>query len=165
MRLNQIIMNIKKLILSCFGLGFLPAAPGTWGSIPPLLIFLIFHYFYPTAIASAVLLILMIIVSSVFCLLFAGEAERLAGRKDPGWIVIDEFAGQSAALLPAAFTGGKVLLMAAGAFVLFRFFDILKPWPVCKAEKLSGGAGILADDIIAGLLAAIVLCVFEFFVL
>jgi phosphatidylglycerophosphatase A len=164
-RLTQIIMNIKKLILSCFGAGFLPIAPGTWGSLLALAVFLVFHYFWPMAIISVVLLVIMIVISSVFCLLFGGEAEKLAGRKDPGWIVIDEFAGQSAALLPAAFTSGKVLLMAAGAFAFFRFFDILKPWPVCKAEKLPGGGGILADDIVAGVLAAIILCLFELFVL
>ncbi|MBN1787108.1 MAG: phosphatidylglycerophosphatase A [Sedimentisphaerales bacterium] len=156
---------MKKLILSCFGLGFLPGAPGTWGSIPPLVIFLVFHYFYPTAVALSILLVIMLIVSSILCLLFAGEAEELAAKKDPSWIVIDEFAGQSAALIAAAFTGGKVLLMAAGAFLLFRIFDIVKPWPVCRAEKLPGGLGILADDIAAGVLAAIVLGIIEIFII
>jgi phosphatidylglycerophosphatase A len=150
-------MTIKKSILSCFGLGFLPIAPGTWGSLLPVGLFLILHYFWPsTGILSAVLAA-MIIISSVLCVLSAGEAEKVAGKKDPGWVVIDEFAGQSIALLPIAFMTEKVLLMAAAAFVLFRIFDVLKPPPIRKLEKLPGGLGILADDLLAGVYAAIVL--------
>ena len=89
-------------------------------------------------------------------MLFAAEAEKQQNCKDPGWIVIDEFAGQSVSLLAAVATGGKVLIAAAAAFIFFRFFDILKPWPICKAEKLPGGVGILMDDIAAGIFAFVV---------
>ena len=150
-------MNIKKFILSCFGLGFLPIAPGTWGSLPPVVIFLIVHYVWPNAGVPLLVLAALIILSSVFCIAFAVQAEKDANKslKDPGWIVIDEVAGQSVALLPAAFAGKNVFVICAAAFILFRIFDILKPYPVKNAEKLPGGLGILLDDVLAGVYAAI----------
>jgi phosphatidylglycerophosphatase A len=162
--LTQIIMNIKKLILSCFGLGFLPLAPGTWGSLLALAVFLAVRYFWPVAIISVVLLWIMIVLSSVFCLLFAGKAEELEEKKDPGWIVIDEFAGQSVALLSVAVTSGKILAVAIAGFVLFRIFDILKPPPVREIQYLKGGLGILADDLVAGVMAGVVICIVSFLV-
>jgi len=157
-------MSIKKLILSCFGLGFLPVAPGTWGSLLALAVFLAIRYFWPVAIISIVLLWIMTVLSSVFCLLFAGEAERREDKKDPGWIVIDEFAGQSVALLSVAVTSGKVLFVAVAGFVLFRIFDILKPPPIREIQLLKGGFGILADDLVAGVMAGVVICIISFLV-
>jgi phosphatidylglycerophosphatase A len=88
-------------------------------------------------------------------LFFAGAAASAAhaaelGRPDPGRIVVDEVCGQLLALafLPAAWAPLAI------SFVLFRFFDILKPWPIRRLEKLPGGWGIMADDIGAGLAAA-----------
>ncbi|OHB56668.1 MAG: hypothetical protein A2173_01605 [Planctomycetes bacterium RBG_13_44_8b] len=151
-------MNIKKLILSCFGAGFLPFAPGTWGSLLALAVFLAVRHFWPVEIILVILLVVMMVVSSVLCLLFAGEAEKLGDKKDPGWIVIDEFAGQSVALLSAAVTSRNVLVVAVAAFVLFRIFDILKPPPVREVQYLKGGIGVLADDLVAGVMAGVVLC-------
>lgn len=152
-------MTIKKLILSCFGLGFLPAAPGTWGSLSALAVFLVVRFIWPIEIFSVILLVIMMVISSVFCLLFAGEAEKTQDKKDPPWIVIDEFAGQSVALLSAAVTSSKVLIAAIGTFVLFRIFDILKPPPVREVQYLKGGLGILADDLVAGVMAGVVVCI------
>jgi phosphatidylglycerophosphatase A len=157
-------MNTKKLILSCFGVGFLPIAPGTWASLLTLLIFLAVHYFYPVPIISGSAIAIIMIVSSVLCLLFAGEAEKQHDVKDPGWIVIDEVAGQAMALLPAAITSQKVLVSAVGAFVLFRIFDILKPPPIREIQHLDGGLGVLIDDLVAGIMAGTVLCIITFLV-
>ncbi|MBU2597412.1 MAG: phosphatidylglycerophosphatase A [Planctomycetes bacterium] len=157
-------MNAKKLILSCFGVGFLPIAPGTWASLLTLLIFLVIHYFYPVPVISGSAVVIIMIVSSVLCLLFAGEAEKQYDVKDPGWIVIDEVAGQAMALLPAAIMSQKVLVSAIGAFVLFRIFDILKPPPIREIEHLSGGFGVLIDDLVAGIMAGTVLCIITFLV-
>jgi phosphatidylglycerophosphatase A len=148
-------MNIKKLILSCFGVGFLPLMPGTWASLLLLAAFLVIHYFWPITVISIVFLVFVMVVSSVFCLLFAGEAEKLEDKKDPGWIVLDELAGEGLALLPVAVIGEKVLVAAIGGFVLFRIFDILKPPPIRECEQLKGACGILADDIVAGLMAGV----------
>jgi phosphatidylglycerophosphatase A len=155
-------MNIKKFILSCFGVGFLPLAPGTWGSLLALVIFLIIHRFYPAHVICGTVVIIAMIVSSAFCLLFAGEAEKQANIKDPRWIVIDEFAGQMVVLLPVAFVEENVLAAAIAGFVLFRIFDILKPPPVRECQFLKGGLGILADDIVAGLMASVVLWIISY---
>lgn len=157
-------MNTKKLILSCFGIGFSPFAPGTVASLFTLIIFLAVHYYYPVPIICGIVVIFMIILSSVLCLLFTGEAEKQYDVKDPGWIVIDEVAGQAMALLPAAITSQKVLVSAVGAFVLFRIFDILKPPPIREIERLGGGLGILIDDLVAGIMAGTVLCIITFLV-
>jgi phosphatidylglycerophosphatase A len=91
----------------------------------------------------------------VVVLFFAGTAASAVhsaelGRPDPGRIVVDEVCGQLIALafLPAAW------VPVAVSFVLFRFFDIIKPWPIRRLEKLPGGWGIMADDVGAGLAAA-----------
>jgi phosphatidylglycerophosphatase A len=84
----------------------------------------------------------------------AGEVARQRGVEDPGLIVIDEVVGQWVALAGAA----RFSWMEAGAaFLLFRAFDIVKPWPVRAAERLPGGWGIMADDVLAGAYAALVL--------
>ncbi|MDD5135462.1 MAG: phosphatidylglycerophosphatase A [Phycisphaerae bacterium] len=156
---------MKKLILSCFGLGFLPIAPGTWGSLLPVGLFLVVHSIWPNGCILSMILAAMIIVSSILCILLAGEAEKIANKKDPGWVVIDEFAGQAITLLPIVFMTEKIPLMTAAAFVFFRIFDILKPTPIRRLEKLGGGVGILADDLLAGVYAAIALWLFRSLIL
>lgn len=83
----------------------------------------------------------------------SSRAEKLIGRKDPGCIVIDEFCGYlvSMALLPVT------TFNLIAAFVLFRFFDILKPQPIRALQKIGGGTGVMADDIVAGLAANLIL--------
>jgi phosphatidylglycerophosphatase A len=159
-------MDMKKLILSCFGIGFSPIAPGTLASLLPLAAFLLCRYFYAVDIIALIFLVLVMIISSVLCLIFAGEAEKQGDKKDPGWIVIDEFAGQSIALLPAALLTGriKVMVSAIAAFVLFRLFDILKPPPIHEIQQLDGGLGVLIDDLVAGIMAGTVLCIITFLV-
>jgi phosphatidylglycerophosphatase A len=155
-------MNIKKLVLSCFGLGFLPIAPGTWGSMPAVAMFLVLHHFHPEPVICGTVIAVAMIISSVFCLLWAGEAEKLWNEKDPRWIVIDEFAGQCVALLPIAVINRKVLLAAIAAFIFFRIFDVLKPSPIRECELIDGSCGILGDDIVAGLMAGVSLQIIAF---
>jgi len=85
----------------------------------------------------------------------AHRAERVLGGKDPGAIVIDEVAGMTVAMLWAPLSLPALL----AGFVLFRVFDIVKPWPAHAAQRLSGGLGVMVDDLIAGLYAAAVLAV------
>jgi phosphatidylglycerophosphatase A len=82
---------------------------------------------------------------------------RISGRADPGWIVIDEFAGQWIAMLPLIVWPGVIGLIAA--FGLFRLFDITKPGPVGWADRRHDAVGVMADDVIAGAIAAAILCV------
>jgi phosphatidylglycerophosphatase A len=148
-------MKMKNIVLSCFGLGFLPIIPGTFGSLLMLGAFLAVNYFWPVQMISIVFLLAAIIISSILCVFLA----RHFGEKDPGWVVIDEFAGQAVALFPAAVTSGKVLPPAIAAFILFRIFDIWKPSPIREMEQLNGGLGILADDLVAGVIAGTVVCI------
>lgn len=136
--------------------------PGTWGSLGLLVAFLVIYYHWPTEVISIVFLVLAMVVSGVCCLLFAGEAEKREDKKDPSWIVLDEIAGEVLALLPVAVIGGKVMVTSVAAFVLFRIFDICKPSPIREVQLLKGGLGILADDLVAGVMAGVVLWIVAF---
>jgi undecaprenyl-diphosphatase len=151
----------KRILTSCFGLGFLPAAQGTFASLPVVIIFAGLLYL-GTAIGPMTLAMdCLVLAGAVICILFAPAIETLTGRKDPPEIVADEFAGQAAAYLvilsfvPAEAIEKQVLLIAAGGFAMFRLFDIAKPWPIRRLERLPAGLGILADDLMAGLYAGL----------
>jgi phosphatidylglycerophosphatase A len=134
-----------------FGAGLLPKAPGTWGSLAALPLAWLIQIWGGTlwlAGAAALCFLIGVWASSV-------HAPTLDGD-DPGAIVIDEVAGQWLTLLVVP---ADVVLYAAG-FVLFRFFDIVKPWPVSWADRrIKGGIGIMFDDILAAIYAAILLLI------
>jgi len=153
---------MKKLLTSCFGLGYLPLAPGTWGSIPPLIIFAILAYLDQTSATTALIMTVLVLFGSIICLTLSGAIIARTGREDPSEIVADEVAGQALTFAIAAGAAGAGSFAAAVVgFVLFRLFDILKPWPIRKLEKLQGGWGILADDLLAGLYAAAILIILQ----
>lgn len=136
-----------------FGVGFIAKAPGTWGSLAALPFGMIVFSFAGTSG-----LIVFTIIATLLGLWSAGRFEKASGMKDSQMIVIDEVAGQSIALLPALSLAQFHPLWVLLAFTFFRLFDITKPWPVSWADrKLSGALGIMLDDIIAGLMAAICL--------
>jgi len=130
-----------------FGAGLMRPGPGTWGSLAAAAIW----YFglraahltgwmaVDTALAGVLLATLVGIPA-------ATRVERESGREDPGFVVIDEVAGQWLALAAAPLD----LRHGIAAFVLFRVFDIVKPWPARRLEHLPGGAGIVLDDLAAG---------------
>jgi phosphatidylglycerophosphatase A len=121
-----------------------PLVPGTAGTIASLPLAWIAGRFLPPygfACAAAAVALLAIPI--------AGRAARLLGAKDPKPVVIDETAGLFAALVGMPADG----LRLAAAFLLFRLLDVLKPPPARQAERLGGGLGIVADDVIAGLYA------------
>jgi phosphatidylglycerophosphatase A len=156
---------MKRLITTCFGLGLLPIAPGTWGSLPPAAIFAGLYAVGLSSLWMAVIFAMLTIISSFFCIIFSPAAIEATGKKDPGEVVIDEFAGQSLTFLPLiiiydpeVYSADLIAITIAG-FLLFRLFDIIKPWPVKKLEKFPAGWGILADDLGAGVLASICLVV------
>jgi phosphatidylglycerophosphatase A len=154
---------MKRLFTSCFGLGRLPVAPGTWGSLPPAIIFgLMCHFGASPAIVSIVMAAL-VLSGSVACVKFAPAAMAATGKNDPGEVVADELAGQAVTFLVSPLlalgsaSAGQAWTVAAAGFVLFRIFDIAKPWPIHKFEKFPKGWGILADDLVAGVFAWTVL--------
>jgi phosphatidylglycerophosphatase A len=139
------------ILATWFGIGLLPRMPGSWGSLAALpLGWLIREYCGAAglAIAAATLFALGCWAASVVA--------STSAMRDPGAIVVDEVTGQWLALLPVP---PDALLYALG-FVLFRLFDIWKPWPVGWADRrVSGGFGIMLDDVLAAVYAALILLV------
>ena len=134
---------IAKIFGSVFGIGFLPFAPGTFGSLAAALVYLLFP-----AVAPLGIFVPLILLTSALGV-WAGNVMEKEFGKDPSSAVVDELAGQWLALaaLPAAPV--PVLL----SFGFFRLYDIWKPGPVDRAQNLPGGWGIMVDDLLAGLLA------------
>ena len=135
-----------QVIASWFGVGRLPWAPGTWGSLAALpFAWVITWLFGPRALLLAVLALFLLGWWA------AGRVVRLSAVKDPGSIVVDEVAGQ---WLTLVVTPPGIVPYVAG-FLLFRLFDIVKPWPARWIDQhVGGGLGVMADDIVAGFFAA-----------
>ena len=144
-------------------MGWLPLAPGTWGSLPPVIIFGLMCYFGASPALITNVMAALVLAGSVVCVQFAPAAIAATGKNDPREVVADEFAGQAVPFLFSPFlamgsaTDRQILITAFFGFVLFRLFDISKPWPISKLEKYPAGWGILADDLLAGVFAWIVL--------
>ncbi len=124
------------------GSGYLPKAPGTWGSLVGILLWLALGRL---GLAAYLAVVLALLVMGVIA---AGAAEKIVDRPDPGLVVIDEIVGQLIVLTGAP----PQLPVIIAAFVLFRFFDILKPYPAGWLDRhIHGGLGIMLDDAMAGL--------------
>lgn len=151
--------------ITTYGLGYMRPFPGTWGSLPPCVvaaILVLIHagpgqapwVWYPMLIA-------FIAYFSVACIRQGEHAEAHFCKKDPSQVVADETAGQALALLfvpPGAISANlEGLTIVFAAFVLFRLWDILKPWPISQIQTVPGGWGILLDDLLAGIGAGIML--------
>jgi phosphatidylglycerophosphatase A len=146
------------LALATFGVGYLPLMPGTYGSLVGVGIFLGF-----TQVVRGNALVALVLVSIVV-VTFAGiwaasRTEELSGRKDPGKVVVDEVAGQLISLFPLTLFARWSIVPVIISFILFRFFDIVKPYPARRLEALKGGLGVMCDDLIAGVYAAAITCV------
>lgn len=133
-------------------IGYFPIAPGTAGSVVGLVLIVVLHRLQVHPWASSVAVLTAVIYAlGVWA---AGRAEKIFGVTDPGYVVIDEVAGQCIVfILPPA--GGWGWLV--GGFILFRVFDVLKPFPARRSERLAGGWGIMMDDLVAGGYSAVVL--------
>ena len=148
--------NLKKpshLFATWFGIGLIRPAPGTWGSLAALLI-----WYFAEFLHSSINIVLPIYI--LFSWLACSQASQDSQSKDHSSIVIDEVAGMLVAL---SFVAHEIIIYL-WAFLLFRFFDIWKPWPVSWADNnVKGGLGILLDDLIAGLSAGgIIYAIFMF---
>jgi phosphatidylglycerophosphatase A len=130
--------RICEWYATCCYTGYLPLAPGTWASILTCLILCLIPSFNHPAV-----IILLTVVA-----VFAVEQAR-GGEADPGYIVIDEMIGMLVATVGHDLAGWNIVK----AFVLFRAFDIIKPYPIKKVERLPGAYGIIADDVLAGIYA------------
>jgi len=163
------------LVIATCGVGYLPLAPGTWGSLVGIGVYVLvrgiamklffgsaagrnfnlLHVYYGV-VAFELAVVVMITLVGIWA---ASRTEKLSGRKDPSKVVIDEVAGQFIALMPVPFVLGAAWWSTILAFVLFRIFDIVKPYPARTFESLHGGLGIMADDVVAGVYAAVLVAV------
>lgn len=172
------------LLATCFGLGYLPKAPGTWGSLAGVILTsaiwvatlqgfisdVFFHDLFAPAYALVTNVCLVLVaVAGVWA---SSRVVAFSGIKDPQFVVIDEVSGQMLALqlgIPAL-AGRRFFVIHTPilnfdvqwavllvGFILFRLFDIWKPFPIRHLEKLPGGWGVMADDWLAGIYAAILL--------
>lgn len=135
------------LVATFFGAGYLKPGPGTYASAAAVVLWLgagwlLHHNTQSLTVAT----LFGVALATAVGIPAATRVAREAGREDPGFVVIDEVAGQWVALLFVPPIWPNALL----AFLLFRFFDILKPWPIRRFEALPEGTGIMADDLVAG---------------
>ena len=143
-----------KLLASGFGSGLTPIAPGTAGTVVGILLCLLC---LPLPWVPRLLVVLALSALSVYV---SGKAEKIYGKKDDQRIVIDEIIGFQVTMLPLMIT---TLHLCAG-FVLFRIFDIWKPFPINDLQRLPGGWGIVLDDVGAGIYAGASLLLLAFFI-
>ena len=139
------------------GAGLVPIAPGTVGSLEGLAMFLAALAFHLAPLPS--LFILAILNAAVFIggVWASSRTCEITGLKDPGIIVIDEVSGQLIALTPLALWPAFSVAAVVIGFLLFRLFDIFKPYPIRQLEHLPAGLGVMADDVLAGIYAAVLL--------
>lgn len=157
--------TMRLLCCTNGGLGLLPKAPGTWGSLKPLLGMLALGYFGAPPVLLISFLFSFLILSSFLTISLAPWYENYFGAKDPQQVVCDEAAGQSIALLGMAWlepnnqiSPNMWIGLALLGFILFRVFDIWKPGPINTIQKLPDGWGVLLDDVFAGIAAGVLVC-------
>jgi len=142
---------VKRLATLCstaFGIGYLPLMPGTWASLAAALLYKIVLFSFDGPLFA--LLLVFVFLLGTFS---AGVSARVLEHKDPRPVVIDEVCGQWIALFLVPATWMNVVI----GFLLFRAFDVVKPFPIRKAESLPRGWGIMADDVLAGIFSAVIL--------
>lgn len=140
------------LTATFFGIGYMRPGPGTWGSAVTMLLWAAFAYSLPQTASTPVLIALAIVVTLVG-IPAATRVARASAQKDPGFVVIDEVAGQLISLIAVPLAWKSFL----AGFILFRVFDIFKPPPVRQLERLPEGTGIVLDDVGAGIYALAVM--------
>lgn len=141
-------MKISEWIATCFKVGYLPLAPGTWGSVFAILLWWAFLKNVNIYIFG-----ILIIFSFLIGIVASNIVIDQRGDTDPSYIIIDELVGQWLALL---FIPQEYFYIVI-SFISFRFFDIVKPWPISLIEKLPKGLGVMSDDFIAGLITLVLI--------
>ncbi|MCK5390901.1 MAG: phosphatidylglycerophosphatase A [Deltaproteobacteria bacterium] len=138
---------MAKLIATFFYVGLIPIAPGTFGTLAAIPLFYVLS-FTPLFLYLAITVVIILI--SVWA---SSIAEEIFGKTDPGQVVADEVCGLLITMILVPVTISNIFL----GFLLFRLFDIAKPYPIRKVEKLHGGWGIVLDDVMAGVYSCVTL--------
>ena len=140
------------MLATFFGAGRIKPGPGTWGSLATLVVWIVISHFLPGGWIVPVNVLLAALAVAVG-IPAATRVARATGIKDPQFVVIDETAGQLITLIGAPLAWKSFL----AGFILFRAFDIVKPYPVRQLESLPEGTGIVVDDVAAGLYGLVVM--------
>ena len=154
---------MEKYFVTIFGIGFSKFAPGTLGSFFGVLFFYFFYNFFSENYILFFLFIFFIFLLSWYSIYVYVLKNRV---HDPSEIIIDEFLGQLISLSPILFVNGfeidkiNFFVLMILSFLLFRFFDILKPWPIYIVDKSRTSLSILLDDVIAGLFASTIIIIY-----
>jgi len=158
------IKTFNSLLVTMFGLGKIKFMPGTFGSLATVIF--LFYLFHSLNISSNIILIGLIIIL-IYSFYAVSTHIRDSKNKDPGEIIIDEFLGQSIPIFLYEISHGTVkqsgeaIIYYALFFILFRYFDIMKPFPVCFFDKnFKNSFGVIMDDICAGLYVVLTLVCF-----
>ena len=149
----------STLTATFFGIGNIRPGPGTWASAATTLLWALLAHALPQSVRAFVHVALAVVVTLIG-IPAATRVARALAKKDPGFVVIDEVAGQMIALTGTPLNW-KYLLVG---FILFRSFDIVKPFPLRRLEKLPEGTGIMMDDVGAGLYALVLLQLFRYLI-
>ena len=150
--------NIFHFIAVGFGSGLINIAPGTWGSIVTLILFTIAETFINNLLSLLVIVFFFLIVFLMSCLVASNDADI----KDDSRIVSDEMGGMLLTLYSISLISDEIFGYLIG-FTLFRFFDIVKPWPISFVDQnLKNGFGVFLDDLIAGFLSFLIFFCFYF---
>ena len=148
-------LNLNTIFVSVFGIGFIPIASGTFGSLAGLIIGYILN------LINYNLFFIMIPILFILGVIASNKYQKLTGEKDSSVIVVDEVVGQLIAMM---FVMDNLILVFI-SFIIFRIFDIFKPWPASYADtKMSGGLGVMLDDVFAGIYAAILICLIGYLI-
>jgi len=157
---------VKLWIAQGFGIGRIPVAPGTFGSVVGILWFALL-----LLTGKPWLFIAGTLAAIALSVWLCGAAEQALGQKDPGCVVLDEIAALPVCFLswvaiqswqtgslpaPSSFFSAYSWLLTLGVFVAFRFFDVAKPWPVRQSQSLPGGWGVTVDDLLAAVYVNVV---------
>ena len=142
-----------RRLATCFGIGWTPLAPGTAASLAAL------PFGFLLVLLGWQMVVLFAVAATLAGIWACGAYAKTTAILDPSECVLDEVAGQWIALLPIAVAAPDPLAWGpyVAGFLLFRVFDMWKPWPVAQFERLPGGLGIMMDDVAAGVLAALAL--------
>ena len=149
--------NFTKYFVTLFGIGFIPLAPGTFGSLFSILIWYVFIDLFSIFYFIA-LFLFVLSVSFYLTDIYLDNYKK----KDPSEVIVDEFLGQS---IPLLFIVNFNIYEVLIAFVTFRFFDIYKIYPINKIEDLKGSYGVILDDIVAGIYSLIILMLYKILIL
>ena len=151
-------MRKEELLTTCFGLGKLPICPGTWGSLPPVVIYQVLGYLGP--VLNVYVMAFFVVLGSWICLQYVPAVILTTGPELPHTVVADKLAGQALTMWMIVVLGPNEICnsMALG-FALFRLVDITRPWPCRRLyDMLRPGQGILAQGLMAGVYAGAVAC-------